>query len=190
VHKSSRSQPQPSTGELVFHERLLSFAAYWGFTPRACAPYRSRTKGKVENGVGYVKKSGLAGPHGTTGESPQLRFERDERHALLPLPDKPAFDAVRELLRTVHDDACVEVETNWYSVTVQLTDTQLTVLHAGQLVARHPRLQGRRQRSVDPNHWQGLVREPQTPSPPDEPLLGELGRDLSVYEQLVAEEGR
>jgi transposase len=212
-----------STGELVFHERLLAFAAYWGFTPKACAPYRARTKGKVENGVGYVKKSALAGhvfdswpqmlghlahwqrevadtrQHGTTGEAPLLRFERDERHALRPLPDKPAFDAVRELLRTVHNDACVEVETNWYSVpwrllkatvTVQLTDTQLTVLHAGQIVAQHRRLHGRKQRCVDPSHWQGLVREPHTTAAAAACEPDELGRDLSVYEQLVAEEGR
>jgi hypothetical protein len=29
--------------------------------PRACAPYRARTKGKTESGVGYVKKNAIAG---------------------------------------------------------------------------------------------------------------------------------
>ena len=50
------------TREVVFNERLHAFARYWGFRPRACAPYRARTKGKDENGVGYVKKNAIAGP--------------------------------------------------------------------------------------------------------------------------------
>src|SRR5512144_1267457 len=33
------------TREVVFNERLHAFARYWGFRPRACAPYRARTKG-------------------------------------------------------------------------------------------------------------------------------------------------
>ena len=41
----------------------LAFARYWGFRPRACAPYRARTKGKDERGVGYVKRNAIAG-HG------------------------------------------------------------------------------------------------------------------------------
>jgi transposase len=46
---------------VVFNEKLLAFARHWGFSPRACAPYRARTKGKTENGVGYVKKNAIAG---------------------------------------------------------------------------------------------------------------------------------
>jgi transposase len=89
---------------VLFNDKLLAFARRWGFTPRACAPYRARTKGKTENGVGYVKKNAIAGHafasweafeahvarwerevanvrvHGTTGEAPIARFERDEAH--------------------------------------------------------------------------------------------------------------
>jgi transposase len=32
------------TREVRFNARLHAFARYWGFTPRACAPYRARTK--------------------------------------------------------------------------------------------------------------------------------------------------
>jgi DNA replication protein DnaC len=35
--------------------------AIGGFQPRACAPYRARTKGKGERGVGYVKRNAIAG---------------------------------------------------------------------------------------------------------------------------------
>ncbi len=34
------------TREVRFNARLHAFARYWGFTPRACAPYRARTKGR------------------------------------------------------------------------------------------------------------------------------------------------
>src|SRR5690606_7325375 len=41
--------------ELRFNEGFLQLASHYGFTPRACRPYRARTKGKVERMVGYVK---------------------------------------------------------------------------------------------------------------------------------------
>jgi transposase len=49
------------TRQVEFTEQFLAFARYWGIKPRACAPYRARTKGKDENGVGYVKKNAIAG---------------------------------------------------------------------------------------------------------------------------------
>ena len=51
----------PLTREIVFNERLHAFAAYWKFKPKACAPYRARTKGKSENTVKYFKYNGIAG---------------------------------------------------------------------------------------------------------------------------------
>ena len=110
----------PANGSLEFHPRLVAFAKHWGFTPKTCRPHRPRTKGKDERGVRYVNESGLANHdfpswqameahlkgwnrqiadqrrHGTTGEAPLLRFEREEAaaprrsadHALLR--DRPA----------------------------------------------------------------------------------------------------
>jgi transposase len=62
------------TRTVVFNAKLLAFARHWGFRPRACAPYRARTKGKTEphpmqaglhgdpeEGVGYVKRNAIAG---------------------------------------------------------------------------------------------------------------------------------
>jgi transposase len=34
-------------GKVHWHPRYLDFASYYGFTPRACRPYRAQTKGKV-----------------------------------------------------------------------------------------------------------------------------------------------
>ena len=51
----------PRTGELVINPVFAAFARHWGFTVKACWPHRPQTKGKDERGVGYVKRSGIAG---------------------------------------------------------------------------------------------------------------------------------
>lgn len=130
----------PTTRTVVFNEKLKAFAKHWGFRPRACAPYRARTKGKTESGVGYVKRNAVAGRsfpsweafeahleawtrevadvrlHGTTGEAPIERFRRAEAQALKPIAGMPPFQAARELVRRVQSDCAVEFDSNAYSV--------------------------------------------------------------------------
>lgn len=150
------------TREVRFNTRLLAFASYWGFRPRACAPYRARTKGKDERGVGYVKRNAIAGHrfgswaemeahlarwtrevaegriHGTTGEAPIERFRRDEAAALRPLNGRPPFRQIRELSRVVHSDGCVELDTNRYSVPWRLIGASVTLrVSEGEVVASH-----------------------------------------------------
>src|SRR3990170_3742592 len=48
---------QSNTGHPRFNERFVDLAGHYGFTPRACRPYRARTKGKDERMVGYVKNN-------------------------------------------------------------------------------------------------------------------------------------
>ncbi len=145
-----------------FNDKLLAFARHWRFTPRACAPYRARTKGKTESGVGYVKKNAIAGHsfssweafeahlarwerevanlrvHGTTGEAPMVRFARDEAHRLKALSDRPAFGSLRELSRVVGNDCAVEVDTNSYSVPWRLIGERVAVtVSAGEVRIRH-----------------------------------------------------
>lgn len=140
------------TREVTFNARLKAFAKHWDFTPKACAPYRARTKGKTENGVGYVKKNAVAGRafatweafeahlaawtreiadvriHGTTGEPPMERFLRAEATALKSLRGRPPFHATRELVRTVGSDCSVEIDTNAYSVPWRLIGEAVRVL--------------------------------------------------------------
>ena len=98
-------------GQLVKNEEFVRFATHWGFTPRACRPYRAQTKGKVERPVRYVRSNFIYGRdflndpdldeqrsrwmekanariHATTKEIPRLRFEMEERHRLLPLAER------------------------------------------------------------------------------------------------------
>src|SRR5688500_19300770 len=96
-------------GALVRNAEFLRFAHHWGFTPRACRPYRAQTKGKVERPVRYLRGNFVYGRtflhdadldhqrhrwldrvanvrvHGTTRERPRDRFEREERFLLQPL---------------------------------------------------------------------------------------------------------
>jgi hypothetical protein len=212
------------TAEVVFTERFAQFATYWGFKPRACAPYRPRTKGKDESGVGYVKKNAIAGRtfeswdeldawlgrwmrevadervHGTTGEKPSVRFDRLEAGKLRPLRDRPPFHAEHEFERTVHNDACIETGTNWYSVpwrligvivVVRVRDRAIVISHAGGVVARHARVDGRRQRVVDPAHWEGLTRRPAAEADvldefPAQAAVAEFERSLDVYEAAAS----
>jgi transposase len=104
---------RPGGGCLLENPEFLRFAAHWGFRIRACRPYRAQTKGKVERPVGYFRTSFFYGRtflndadlgeqamrwttdvanqrvHGTTKESPVVRFARDEQHTLLPLAARP-----------------------------------------------------------------------------------------------------
>ena len=104
---------RPAGGRLLENAEFLRFAHHWGFRIRACRPHRAKTKGKVERPVGYVRSNLIYGReflgdtdleaqlqhwlehtanariHGTTGEVPRTRFERDERAALQPLAAGP-----------------------------------------------------------------------------------------------------
>ena len=44
-------------GPLIANPELSRFAHHWGFRPRACRPYRAKTKGKVERPIRYVRDS-------------------------------------------------------------------------------------------------------------------------------------
>jgi len=136
-----------------FQERFIDLATHYGFTPRACAPYRARTKGKDERMVGYIKQHFFvryrrfdswthlhqlgekwlaeeADPrlHGTVHEIVGERFER-ERPALRPLPAQRYDTSYREW-RRVSWDAYVDVRGNRYSVPGQLAG-QLVVVRIG-----------------------------------------------------------
>jgi len=139
-----------ATGTVTFHPGYLAFCRDWGVQPRACAPYRARTKGKVESGVKFVKRNALAGRifgsfaaleqhlaqwmdeadqrvHGTTHERPWDRFVRDEQAALRPLPARPMPRREQRVRRRVASDAFVDVDTVRYSVPYQLVRDHVDV---------------------------------------------------------------
>lgn len=187
--------------QVTFNDKLIAFAKHWGFRPRACAPYRARTKGKTESGVGYVKKNAIAGHsfatweafeahlarwerdianvriHGTTGEVPMVCFERDEAHRLKPLGGRPSFGALRELTRVVGNDCAVEVDTNSYSVPWRLIGERVAVtVAAGEVRIRH----GSREVAV---HAQAQGRRQRVIDRAH--LDGVAGRDGAVRQRVI-----
>lgn len=122
-----------------FNDRFLDLAGHYGFVPRACRPYRARTKGKDERMVGYIKgnffiryrrfdsldhMNTLAERwlreeadmriHGTVKEVIGERFLR-EAPALGALPATRYDTSYREH-RMVHWDGYIDVRGNRYSV--------------------------------------------------------------------------
>jgi transposase len=143
---------QDAQGEVVWNERFAAFANHHGFILRRCRPYRARTKGKVENGVGYIRKNfwprvrsftGLhdlnlqartwmdsvanVRIHGTTHEVPQQRWKQEELKSINFIP----FDTFYRHARKVSAESFVSYGAHRYSVpyryigqTVQLQDDQ------------------------------------------------------------------
>jgi transposase len=176
-----------SAGHVLWHPRFEDFARYYGFTPRACQPYRARTKGKVESGVKYVKRNALAGRrfaswaaleawleewaatvsdvrvHGTTHERPIDRFARE---TMTPLGSQPPYHYTAPRRRIVAADALVAIAAGRYSVPVryvgQTVDVRETATHyvivAGdRCIAQHAKA-GRHAVVMEPAHYAGLLR--------------------------------
>lgn len=118
---------------------FIDLAMHYGFTPRACRPYRARTKGKDERMVGYVKGNFFtryrqfesmahlnqlgeqwlrteadARVQGTLKQVVAERFSQEAPH-LQPLPAR-RFDTSYVQTRMVSMDAYIDVRGNRYSV--------------------------------------------------------------------------
>jgi transposase len=50
---------RPGFKDVIWNRTFYDLANHYGFTPKACKPYRAQTKGKVERTVGYVKNNFL-----------------------------------------------------------------------------------------------------------------------------------
>jgi transposase len=133
----------------VFNPKYLDFANHYGFTIAACNVGKGNEKGRVENGVGYVKKNFLAGLeipdfdaihpaarhwldtvanvriHGETREQPIVRFEK-ERACLSPLPAQ-RFDIATVSQVRASSQFRVTLDANRYSVPAEYAGRRLTL---------------------------------------------------------------
>jgi transposase len=147
--KTAVDHRQPDGG-VVWNGRFRDFADSYGFTPRACRPYRAQTKGKVERGIGYLKGHFLLGldlttvtldelnravrrwlaetadvrVHGTTRERPVDRWPA-ERAALRGLDGRPDYDTSYVCHRPVSREGYLAYRGARYGVPPE---------HAGRLV--------------------------------------------------------
>jgi len=133
----------------VFNPKYLDFANHYGFTIAACNVGKGNEKGRVENGVGYVKKNLLAGLdisdftaihpaarhwldtvanvriHGETRQQPIVRFE-NERAYLNVLPHH-RFDIATVSQVRASSQFRVALDANRYSVPAEYAGRQLTL---------------------------------------------------------------
>ncbi|KJS10762.1 MAG: hypothetical protein VR67_16725 [Peptococcaceae bacterium BRH_c8a] len=190
------------------------FCRYYGYTPRLCRPYRARTKGKVESGVKYIKRSFLAGQafpslataneqvlawisevadqriHGTTHEQPAARFRREN---LRPHTSRPPYVLQVWQMRRVATDCLVSYATNRYSVpwryvnqTVELQERgdMISIYHRGVLVATHRKSESKHQVIMDMEHYQGLSNKRED-TKSAAPLPEVEVRSLDIYASLA-----
>ncbi|MFV1968191.1 MAG: IS21 family transposase [Pirellulaceae bacterium] len=139
------------------HPKLQSFAAHYGTTFLPTKPYMPRHKGKVENGINYVKENGLKGRtfssltaenahlldwetgvadtriHGTTKRQVGRLFDEVEQAALIPLPAE-RFPFFHEGRRSVHRDGYVEIDKAYYSAPPEYVGWRLWARWDGRLI--------------------------------------------------------
>ncbi|MFQ5560494.1 MAG: IS21 family transposase [Nitrospinota bacterium] len=133
----------------VFNPKYIDFANHYGFAITPCNVRKGNEKGRVENGVGYVKKNFLNGLeipgfdslhpagrrwldsianvriHGETKEPPAELFEK-ERNSLRPLPENP-FDIATVSQVRASSQFRVAVDSNRYSVPAEYAHAKLTL---------------------------------------------------------------
>lgn len=158
--------------ELRLNERFFHYATTAGFRIHACEGYDPESKGKVEAGVKYVKQNGFYGEcfrdeqhlrqhildwldtlanvriHGTTGEAPRQRFERDERSCLKPYLSPALLVSKPKETHKVDKTGLIAWKANKYSVptrwqqgvvAVQEQNQTLQILDpgTGEVIASH-----------------------------------------------------
>jgi hypothetical protein len=133
----------------VFNPKYLDFATHCGFTIAPCNVGKGNEKGRVENGVGYVKKNFLAGlelpdfsalnpaarqwldtvanvrVHSETREKPAQAWHK-ERPYLRPLPLHP-FDIATVSQVRASRQFRITLDTNHYSVPAHYAGQALTL---------------------------------------------------------------
>jgi transposase len=138
-----------SDGKAVFNEELLRFAAHHGFHPRACRPYRAKTKGRVERAVSYLRQSFYYGRvfrdledlnkqaetwltntanrriHATTKEIPAERL-RQEISRLRPL-NPEIYTPLITVGRRISKDGYISYNGNDYSIPEGLGKAEIVV---------------------------------------------------------------
>jgi len=157
----------------VFNPKYLDFANHYGFTIAACNVGKGNEKGRVENGVGYVKKNLLAGLdipdfstinpaarnwldaianvriHGETRQKPIDLFEK-ERSSLNQLPLNP-FDIATVTQARASRQFRITLDTNRYSIPAEYAGAAVTLkIYPDRLCVYHQnKLIARHVRSYD-----------------------------------------
>jgi transposase len=133
----------------VFNPKYLDFSRHWGFEISPCNVRSGNEKGRVENGVGYVKKNLLTGleladfaamqpaatlwvdtianvrMHETTHQRPIDRFEEERTH--LKRLNPTSFDLARVCTVRATKQFRVPLDSNHYTVPSRYAGSRMTL---------------------------------------------------------------
>jgi transposase len=197
----------------IFHEQALASAHHYGFSMRLCAPYRAKTKGKVEHDVPYVRERLFRGHsftsyeqaniawrswnedvalkrvHGTHGEVVAVRGQRD-RAALLSLPVTD-YLVVERTTRVVARDGFFSFEGRRYQVPDAKPGERVELVLGATELEVHSLRDGRRICRHERGRPHVVLPDPVENSMPLAQVLQAVPkvevhhRPLSVYQELI-----
>lgn len=205
--------------ELTLNERFHQYAATAGFRIHACEGYDPESKGKVEAGVKYVKQDCFYGEafrdeqhlrehvhhwldnvanvraHGTTGEAPQLRFERDEKALLKPYLSPACITPETRETRKADKTGLISWKANKYSVPMAWQQSRVGVLEDGgelhvlklqtsEVIARHTLASGKGQVVKNTHHYRDHTQRRQQLKRDIQKLVGDELLSQALCEQL------
>ena len=202
---------EDAAGVVTYNASLVALLAHYGSAPKACQPYRAKTKGKVERPFRYIRQDFFLGrsfrdlddlnaqfdawrsdianarTHATTGRIVSDHFS-EEQPDLLALPAM-RYNAVLTVERRISCEGMVAVAGNYYSVPdtarrrvveVQHHTHEVHIFEEGELIAKHPVLEGKNRKRIEPGHRKAPPpRQAEVlPPAPDLPILQ---RPLAFY---------
>ncbi|KLK92413.1 integrase [Microvirga vignae] len=129
---------EATSGGIIYNRALIDLARHFGFHPKACRPYRAKTKGKVERPFRYIREDFFLARSFCNLEDLNRQLQRwlftvanprvhatrrrvvvnafaEEKPYLRPLPLAP-FRSVLRLERRISREGMVSVGGNFYSV--------------------------------------------------------------------------
>lgn len=142
---------EDDAGVVTYNAALVALLGHYSAVPRACQPYRAKTKGKVERPFRYIRqdfflartfrniddlnvqfdawRTEVANPrvHATTRRVVDVAFA-EERASLKPLP-AISYSAVLSVERRVSKEGMISVGGNFYSVPDTTRRRTLEVQH-------------------------------------------------------------
>ena len=163
----------------ILGEAYRQMALHYGFLISPTRPHTPRHKGKVENGVHYVKRNFIAGQefadihcanehlnnwirdiagirnHGTTHQTPLNLFNEVERDALQELPAEP-FSLCEVRTAKVHPDCHIVVCGSYYSAPYTYVGEKLDVYVRDRVIELYQgqSLVATHVRCQSPGQWQ------------------------------------
>jgi transposase len=142
---------EDAEGVVSYNASLVAMLDHYGSAPKACRPYRAKTKGKVERPFRYIRQDFFLGrtfrdlddlnarfdawradianarTHATTGRVVAEAFA-EEQPSLIAAPERP-YDAVLTVERRVSHEGMVSIGGNLYSVPDTTKKRRVEVQH-------------------------------------------------------------